>query len=102
MQACTPSNQDINSSQLASVANSLKKPGDYSNVFESNGGYSIVSLIGKEPSHIKTFDEAKAEAAGAYQDAESKKLEDNYINSLRELYKPKIFYNELDKAFKQN
>ena len=94
--------QDINSSQLASVANSLKKPGDYSNVFESNGGYSIVSLIGKEPSHIKTFDEAKAEAAGAYQDAESKKLEDNYINSLRELYKPKIFYNELDKAFKQN
>ncbi|MHB1688888.1 MAG: peptidylprolyl isomerase [Ignavibacteriaceae bacterium] len=94
--------QDVNSSQLSSVANSLKNPGDFSNVFESNDGYSIVSLIAKEPSHIKTFEEAKAEAAGAYQDAESKKLENNYINSLKELYKPKIFYNELDKAFKQN
>ncbi|MHB8579425.1 MAG: peptidylprolyl isomerase [Ignavibacteriaceae bacterium] len=94
--------QDVSSSILASVADSLKNPGEYSNVFESNGGYSIVSLIGKEPSRIKTFDEAKAEAAGAYQDAESKKLEDSYIDSLRKLYKPKIFYNELDKAFKQN
>ncbi len=94
--------QDINSSELASVADSLQNPGDYSNIINTNGGYAIVSLIGKEPAHIKTFEEAKAEVAGAYQDAESKKLEKNYISSLRKLYKPKIFYNELSKAFKQN
>ncbi len=92
--------QDVHASQLSAIASSLKEPGDYSDVFESNGGYSIVKLIARKPAHLKTFEEAKAEVTGAYQDAESKKLENEYVQSLRDLYKPKIFYSELDKAFK--
>lgn len=94
--------QDVTSSQLSEIANSLKNPGDFSNVFESNGGFSIVSLIARKPSRLKTFDEAKAEVTGAFQDAESKKLENDYIQSLQKLYKPQIFYDELAKAFKKD
>jgi len=94
--------QDVSSSELSAEANKLDKPGDYSKPFHSVNGFSIVSLIAKDPSHIKTFEEAKAEVSGAYQELESKNLENNYVDSLDKLYKPKIFYNELDKAFKSN
>ncbi len=94
--------QEVSSSELASEANKLKNPGDYSKPFHSINGFSIVSLIAKDPSHIKTFEEAKAEVSGAYQEVDSKNLEKGYIDSLDKLYKPKIFYNELDKAFKSN
>ena len=93
---------DVNSSPLSIRAFKLKEPGDYTKPFPYQGGYSIVMLIEKDPSHIKTFEEAKAEVSGAYQEIESKKLENEYIESLDKLYKPKIFYNELDKAFKSN
>ena len=94
--------RDVSSSPLAIKAYKLKESGDYSKPFPYQDGYSIVMLIAKDPSHIKTFEEAKAEVSGAYQEIDSKKLEKDYINSLDKLYKPKIFYNELDKAFKTN
>ena len=60
-------------------ANKLEKPGDYSKPLKTADGYSIVCLVAKEPSHLKTFEEAKAEVSGAYQESESKKLEKEYI-----------------------
>ncbi len=93
---------DVSSSPLSSEAYKLKEPGDYSKPFPYQNGYSIVMLISKDPSHIKTFEEAKAEVSGAYQEIDSKNLEKDYIDSLDKLYKPKIFYNKLDKAFKTN
>ncbi len=92
--------QDSSSSLLASTAYKLNKPGDYSKPFRYQGGYSIVELIKKEPPREKTFEEAKAEVSGAYQEVESKDLENNYIESLKKLYHPKIFYNKLEEAFK--
>ncbi len=94
--------QDVTSSQLSEIANALKNPGDFSDVFESNGGYSIVSLKDRKPSRLETFEEAKAEVTGAFQDAESKRLENEYVQSLRNLYKPQIFYDELTKAFNKD
>ncbi len=93
---------DVSSSELAAEADKLNNPGDYSKPFNSTDGFSIVSLIAKDPSHIKTFEEAKAEVSGAYQEIESKNLENEYIDNLDNLYKPKIYYNELEKAFKSN
>ena len=49
---------------------------------------------------MKTFEEAKAEVSGEYQEMFSKKLENNYIESLDKRYKPEIFYEELEFAFK--
>ncbi len=92
--------QEVSSSDLAAAAYKLEKPGDFSKPFPYQSGFSIVSLIAKDPSHLKTFEEAKAEVSGAYQESESNKLEQEYVDRLSKLYKPKIFYNELDKAFK--
>ena len=52
--------------------------------------------------NIKTFEEAKAEVSGAYQEYESKRLENEYIDSLKKKYSPVIYYDELRKAFTQS
>ncbi len=92
----------VNSSELSRKANGLKKPGDFSEPFKTSGGYSIVELVKKEPSRIKTFKEAKPEVSAAYQDEESKRLENNYIESLTKLYHPVKYYDKLEEAFKSN
>ena len=91
--------EDAKHSQLATEADNLQKAGDYSKPFKNSGGYSIVMLIKKDPSHPKTFEEAKPEVSGAFQEAESKRLENNYIQGLKKLYKPVYYYDELPKAF---
>ncbi len=92
--------QDAKGTQLAVEANKLKATGDFSEPIKNAGGYSIVLLIAKDPSHIKTYEEAKPEVAGAYQEAESKRLEKAYLNRLVERYQPEIFYDELSEAYK--
>ena len=54
----------------------------------------------KEPARIKTFDEARAEASGIVQEMESKRLENEFLAILNNIYTPVIFYDELNKAFK--
>jgi peptidyl-prolyl cis-trans isomerase SurA len=57
-------------------------------------------LYQREPARKKTFDEARAEISGIVQEMESKRLEKEYLVILNNIYKPVIFYNELNKAFK--
>ncbi len=91
----------VSYSVLATKANDLlTEPGTYSKPFANADGYSIVKLIEKDPSHPKTFEEAKAEVSGAYQEAESKKLEQDYLQSLKQRYDPQIYYDKLEEAFK--
>jgi peptidyl-prolyl cis-trans isomerase SurA len=92
---------DVEYNQLAKEANKLVKPGDVSKPFEFENAFSIVKLIKKETARLKSFDEAKAESASMLQDAESKRLETEYLNKLKNLYKPKLNYDELSKAYKQ-
>ena len=91
---------DVKSSPLAEEAAKLKNVGDYSNPFPGSGGFSIVELVAKDPSRTKTFEEAKAEVSGAFQEAESKRLEQEYIDRLKSTYKPVIYNENLEKAFK--
>ncbi|MDR3668605.1 MAG: peptidylprolyl isomerase [Ignavibacteriaceae bacterium] len=91
---------EINNSALSQEANKLKNSGDYSNPFSNADGYSIVKLVTKEPSRIKSFEEAKAEVSGAFQESESKRLEQEYIDQLKSKYKPVIHYDILEQAFK--
>ncbi|MCJ7554023.1 MAG: hypothetical protein MUO34_09080, partial [Ignavibacteriaceae bacterium] len=60
----------------------------------------ILRLDVKEPSRIKTFEEARAEVSGAFQESESKRLEQEYIQRLKATYNPVINYDQLHKAFK--
>lgn len=90
---------DANSSELAVEANKLRNQGDFSAPFKVTGGHSIVKLVKKEAARIKTFEEAKAEVSGAFQEEESKRLENEYLNSLKTIYKPVYNYKDLEKAF---
>jgi peptidyl-prolyl cis-trans isomerase SurA len=89
------------SSDLARVAFDLEKEGDISEKFPNSGGFSIIRLDKKDPARLKTFEEAKPEVAGAYQELESKRLENLYIDSLKKKYKPVIYYDNIKKAFKK-
>ena len=85
----------------AQTANNLNL-GNYSKPFKNGSGWSIVKLIAKEPAHLKTFEEAKAEVSGMYQESESKRLESEYLARLKSMYKPEINYTKLEEAFKSN
>ena len=91
---------NINDSEMSIKANSLLKVGDYSEAFKVKSGWSIVRLNEKIPSRIKTYDEALPELSSAFQESESKRLEEEYNSGLKEFYKPNYFYNELENAFK--
>jgi len=90
------------SNPLAQEAQKLTTIGSYSKPVKSGNGFSIVRLIASDPARLKTFDEAKAEVSGQFQESESKRLESEYVNKLKSLYKPEIFYEKLDQAFKSN
>jgi parvulin-like peptidyl-prolyl isomerase len=91
---------EITTNELARQANSLQKMGDISKPFKFESGWSFVKLIRKDAARLKTFDEAKPEAASMLQEAESKRLEDEYLAKLKNLYKPTLNYEELKNAFK--
>jgi len=91
---------NIDESELSRKANSLSKEGDFSEPFRVKNGWAIVRLNRKIPSRIKTYEEALPELSSTYQEMESKRLEEEYNNRLKELYKPKYFYEELTNAFK--
>jgi peptidyl-prolyl cis-trans isomerase SurA len=85
---------------IAQKAYELKNTGDFTEPFTNGNGSVIVKLNEKSPSHKKTFEEAKAEVSGAVQEMESKRLEDEYINSLKTKYNPVIHYDKVDQIFK--
>jgi peptidyl-prolyl cis-trans isomerase SurA len=91
---------EINNSALSQEANKLNNSGDYSIPFANADGFSIVKLVAKEPSRVKTFEEAKAEVSGSFQESESKRLEQEYIDKLKNKYKAVIYYDNLEQAFK--
>ena len=92
--------QDVEFSDFSKEANKLENAGDYSEPVSFSGGYAIFKLNERQPAGLKTFEEAKAEVSGEYQEMESKRLEEKYINGLNNRYNPVIFYDELEKAFK--
>jgi peptidyl-prolyl cis-trans isomerase SurA len=94
--------QVVGSSEFSKVVNDLKKIGDYTEPIPNPGGFSILRLDIRNPARIKTFEEAKPEVSGNFQEYESKRLENEYIDSLKKKYSPVIYYDELRKAFKQN
>ena len=93
--------QEVSKSEASKAAYSLNAEGQYSKPFRNGGGWSIVKLNKKLPSAKKAFEDAKAEVASAFQESESKRLENDYVSRLKEQYKPKVFYDQLQNAFKQ-
>jgi peptidyl-prolyl cis-trans isomerase SurA len=90
--------QAVGTTEFSKAVSELS-PGEFTEVIPNTGGFSILRLDLKEPSRVKTFDEARAEVSGAFQEAESKRLEQDYIQRLKLIYKPVINYDKLHLAF---
>jgi len=90
----------VDETELSTKAYSLSKVGDYSTPIEIKNNWSIVRLNKKIESRTKTYEEALPELSSAYQESESKRLEEKYNDSLKDFYKPNYFYDELTNAFK--
>jgi peptidyl-prolyl cis-trans isomerase SurA len=93
--------QSADYSDFYKEANKISNVGSYTEPVVFSGGYSIFKLNERQPARIKTFEEAKAEVSGEYQEILSKKLENDYLTSLDDRYKPKVYYDKLQDAFKQ-
>ncbi|MBP1683508.1 MAG: surA, partial [Ignavibacteriaceae bacterium] len=93
--------QSVDYSDYYKEANKIANVGEYSEPAAFGGGYAMFKLNERQPSRIKTFEEAKAEVSGEYQELLSKKLENDYLTGLEKRYQPKVYYNELENAFKQ-
>lgn len=92
--------QDVDYSDLTRFANTLEKVGNYSEPIENSGGYSIFCLFDRRHAELKTYDEAKTEATGDVQEIETKRLENEFLTKLDNIYKSVIYDDELSKAFK--
>jgi peptidyl-prolyl cis-trans isomerase SurA len=89
-------------SDFSKQANKIEKVGEYSQPVAFSGGYSIFKLNDRQPARLKTFDEAKAEVSSTFQETQSKKLEQEYLDSLDKRYQPVIYYEALNDAFKSH
>jgi peptidyl-prolyl cis-trans isomerase SurA len=93
--------QAVDYSDFYKEANKIANVGDYSKPAAFGGGYVMFKLNNRQLARIKTFEEAKAEVSGEYQEMMSKKLENDYLASLEKRYGPKVYYDKLEDAFKQ-
>ncbi|MCF8242372.1 MAG: peptidylprolyl isomerase [Melioribacteraceae bacterium] len=88
----------VGSSPIAKHAYSMKV-GTVSYPFEVPGGWVMVRCDVKDPARIKTFEEARPEVTSAFQEMESQRLQEEYLNRLKERYKPVLNYDELENLF---
>ncbi len=72
---------------------------DSATYFPYDGGFSFTKVIKKDPAREKTFEEAQSEVSGAFQEYETKRLSDNWYESLKKKY-PVVYNKEaLTKTF---
>lgn len=91
---------EVANNELAKAAFRLNSPGEISEPFRIGNDWYIIKLNEKFPSTPKSFDEARSEVMGVWQERQSKKLEQDYINKLNQVYKPKLYYERLQQTQK--
>jgi peptidyl-prolyl cis-trans isomerase SurA len=60
--------------------------GEVSEYFPYENGYTIIKVLGKDPTREKMFQEAGSELSSAFQEFESKRLENEWYESLKMRY----------------
>lgn len=68
-------------------------------ILTEEGGYSIIKVNLKEPSHFKTFEEAGVEVSNTFQEYEQKRLEKEWLEKVKTKYPVQLFPEILQKAF---
>ncbi|MFZ1731458.1 MAG: peptidylprolyl isomerase [Bacteroidota bacterium] len=90
--------QTLDANELA-VAASKGIPGWIEGPMKYQYGFSIIKVTEKDKSREKTFEEAQSEVSSKFQEYESKRLEREWIQSLKDKYGVKIHEDVLKKAF---
>ena len=62
--------------------------------FPNESGFSFVKAIAKEPAREKTFEEVQSEISGVYQDVETKRIGEEWYQSLQKKY-PVVLHPEV-------
>ena len=88
----------VTTDERTKLADSLKV-GNYSIPFKHNLGYLIIRVLKKDAARQKTFEEAGTEISSGFQEYESKRLENEWINSLRKAYPVIEYKGALKNAF---
>ncbi len=68
-------------------------------ILTEDGGYSILKVNLKEPSRVKTFEEAGVEVSNAFQEYQQKRLETEWLEKIKTKYPVQLFPEQLQKAF---
>lgn len=90
--------QPVTTDERTARADSLQI-GQYSAPFQYRGYPTIVRLNKRDPLRRKTYEEAGTEVSGAFQEYESKRLENEWLDELRQRH-PVVTYKErLKNAF---
>lgn len=89
----------VDESELAEMAwemeiDQISKP-----IYTEEGGYSIIKVHAKEESREKTFEEAGIELSNAFQEYEQKRLENEWLDRIKQKYPVEKFPDVLEKAF---
>jgi peptidyl-prolyl cis-trans isomerase SurA len=78
----------------------LMQPGWVEGPIAFQYGHSLIKMTGKEAAREKTFEEAQSEVSSKYQESESKRLEREWIDSLKKKFNVSVDEQALKNAFR--
>jgi peptidyl-prolyl cis-trans isomerase SurA len=90
--------QTVGENDLAKKAWSLEI-GQVSGIIRFQNGYSIIKVIGKEKSRLKTYEEALPDVSGQYHDYAANRLEEKWLDALQREFKVTLRKDNLRAAF---
>lgn len=90
--------QPVTTDERTAKADSLQE-GQYSAPFMYRGYPTIVRLNKRDPLRKKTYEEAGTEVSSSYQEFESKRLENEWLEGLRKKYPVVVYTDRLKYAF---
>lgn len=77
----------------------MLEPKDSLSYSPYENGFSFIKVLKKDPARVKTFEEAQSEVSGAYQEYETKRLGDEWYESLKKKYPVTINTEHLKLTF---
>jgi peptidyl-prolyl cis-trans isomerase SurA len=93
--------QSVDTDESTKLGSSLRV-GEFSEPSPvEGGGFVILKLVAREPARQKTLEEAGAEISNAFQDSQSKLLEQQWLDRVRQRYPVKQYKERLADAFKK-
>lgn len=98
----------VNTGLLSIYANELTAKGNALEVgavslpFRYENGVSIVKVLRKDPARPKTFEEARQEVTGDYQEDVRRRVEAEWIRTLKEKYRVQLYPERVADAFRRS